>query len=49
MLRDLANDDGFVALKRAERDGDRERMRKTFCIAVSVLGGKTPASVGKLR
>jgi len=35
MLHDLANDDGFVALKRAAKDREvwryRERMSKTCC------------------
>ena len=37
MLHDLANNDGFVALKRAAEDREgwrhRERMSKTCCIA----------------
>ena len=37
MLHDLANDDGFVALKWAAEDREvrrhRERMTKTYCAA----------------
>ena len=37
MLRDLANDDGFVVLKRAAEDREgwihRERILKTCCTA----------------
>jgi len=31
MLHDLANDDGFVALKWAAEDGEERRLRKEGC------------------